>query len=345
MASLTVEELDRLTAELASFTRAGIPVPDGLRQLAKSLGYGRLAKVSGFLASQMEAGVPLSEALLRSPVPVPAEFASIIRCAEQSGDMRSILDFAADHSRRIQRHRAAIATTLVYPAAVVIAMYVIGMFILMFLVPKFKDIYDQLGAELPAPTVAIVELSNIFNHDFVVLVLTIILVSVLFRISFSSQARDRFYGFLGALPGFRNLAALSDTALFMKFIGRMTARGVPLHESLRAASMAVWLGRTRASLRAMAGAAEGGHMVAPLLSGEIPATAAWLFSQAEQRGDLPAACEGIADYCEDRFDRLSKRALAVIEPTLLLVVALIVGYLLVSMYLPLFNIPKLIGRE
>lgn len=343
MASLSVEELERLTADLASFARAGIPMPAGLRQMEQSLGRGKLRSVAAFLAQESEHGVPLSEAMLRAPVKIAPEFASVMRCAEQSGDLRAVLDFAADHARRMQRHRAAITTALVYPAFVVLALGISTMLMLVFIVPKFKDIYDQLGAELPAPTQLIVDASNLFAHNAHFILLP--LIALLLLVAFSREFRSRVYSGLGSLPGFRGLAALSDTALFMKFVGRMTARGIPLPDSLRAASTAVWLGRTRDSLRAMAGAAEGGHTVASLLSGEVPATAAWLFAQAEQRGDLPAACEGIADYCEDRFDRTSKRALAVLEPTLLLLVALTVAFLLISMYLPLFNIPRIVGRD
>src|SRR5688572_12551288 len=104
MARLSVDELERLTAELASFARAGIPMPQGLRQLEQSLGRGRLRAVAGYLAQEAERGVPLSDALQRSPIGVAPEFASVLRCAEQSGDLRSVLDFAADHARRIQRH-------------------------------------------------------------------------------------------------------------------------------------------------------------------------------------------------------------------------------------------------
>lgn len=343
MSALSVNELERLTADLASFARAGIPMPLGLRQLEQSLGHGNLRKVAGYLAEETEKGVPLSEALQRSPIPVAPEFASVMRCAEQSGDLRSVLDFAADHARRIQRHRAAISTTLVYPAFVLLALFLSGSFMLIFIVPKFKDIYDQLGAELPLPTQMVVEAANIMAHDGVYLL--VLVIGFIVACIFSRSFRSGVYNTVGAMPGFRGLASLSDTALFMKFVGRMTSRGIPLPDSLRAASTAVWLSRTRDSLRAMAGAAEGGHVVAPLLSGEVPATAAWIFSQAEQRGDLPAACEGIAEYCEDRFERLSKRALAVLEPTLLLLVALTVGFLLISMYLPLFNIPKIVGKD
>jgi type II secretory pathway component PulF len=96
-------------------------------------------------------------------------------------------------------------------------------------------------------------------------------------------------------------------------------------------------------LGSMAKAAAQGHKVGPLLAGRIPATAAWLFRQAEETGSLPEACTGIASYCEDRFDRVSKRSLTVLEIILLLCVSLVVGITIVSIYLPVFQIPKVVG--
>lgn len=343
MAQLNLNELDRLTADLASFSRAGIPMPEGLRQLERSLTPGRLRRVSAHLAAELERGVPLSTALTTSPVQVPQEFAAVLRCAETSGDIRPILDFAVEHSRHLRRHRSALVTTLVYPAMVVLMLVLCLSFVLIFIVPKFKDIYDQLGAELPLPTQILVSTGYFlaygpFGPLFILLLLALLLVGVF------PSLRNRAYRVMGRLPGFSGLTGLSDTAVFMKFVGYMTSRGVPLHDSLRAASLAMWHPRTRDMLRSMAGAAEGGHPVANHLSGQVPATAAWLFAQAEQHGNIPEACEGIAEYCEDRFERLSKRALAVIEPSLLLAVAMLVGMMLIAMYLPLFNIPKIVGR-
>jgi len=342
MAQLHIQELDRLTADLASFSRAGIPMPEGLRQLERTLGPGALREVTGHLALELERGVPLSQAFETSAVKVPPEYAALLRCAETAGDVRPILDFTVEHSRLLRRHRSALATALLYPAMVAIILFLCASFLLAFIVPKFKDIYDQLGAELPAPTQLMVNASQIFASApgfLLILVAVGLVVAVLLP-----PTREYLFQLLGHVPGLASLTALSDTALFMKTIAYMTSRGVPLPDTLRVASLAMWQPATRDTLRSMAGAAEGGHPVGPLLRGNIPATAAWLFTQAEQRGNLAEACEGIAHYCEDRFDRLSKRALAVIEPSLLLLVAIAVGTMVIAMYLPLFNIPKIVGK-
>lgn len=343
MTRLTHQELDRLTSDLGSFVRSGVPLPDGLRHLEQNLQRGPLKRVAAHLATELDRGVPLSAALESSPVAIPEEYTAVLKCAEISGDMGAVLDFAVDHSRRLQQHRSSVITALIYPVFILLTLITVGAFVLRYIVPKFVDIYNQLGAELPAPTQMLVALASFLAGPGIILLIAAAL--LLIAIAVSDHLRRRVAAFLTRMPGLRSLSALSDTAVFMKFIGRMTARGIPLPDSLRAASLAMWQPSTRASLCSMAGAAEGGHAVAPLLSPYVPATAAWLFEQAERRGDLPEACEGIADYCEDRFDRLSKHTTALLEPALILLVSLFIAVTVISLYLPLFNIGKIVGGE
>jgi type IV pilus assembly protein PilC len=344
MSGLTFEEQDRFVRELASLTRAGVPMPEGLSELSGMLEPGRLKVLTADLAEKVEQGKALSAAMLESTVEMPREFIALVQCGEISGEMCSVLEFAVEHSRRVKRHRSAMLTTLVYPTAVLIVTLLVAWFVSVMIVPKFKDIFDQIGAELPFITQGAVEISYVISHGFGGLIIAAVIVLIV-AMAAVPAIRDRLFVALCILPGFRDLVAISDTSLFMKFIEKMAGRGVPLHAALGAASLAVWQRETRESLVAMSEAAKQGHRVGSLLSGRVPSTAAWLFCQAEERGDLPATCGGIADYCEDRFERLSKYAVAVLEPLLLVLVAAGIGYLVVSLYLPLFSIPKMIGAD
>jgi type IV pilus assembly protein PilC len=129
----------------------------------------------------------------------------------------------------------------------------------------------------------------------------------------------------------------------MKFLERMLSRGVPLPAALGTGALAMNLPESRNALNAMSTAAVQGQKTGGHLGAATPAAAAWMYRQAEERGDLPATCGGIADYCEDRFERLSRRTIAVFEPFVILFVAVFVTLLVLSVYLPLFNIPKIIG--
>jgi type IV pilus assembly protein PilC len=345
MRQLSIADLERLITELSHFSKAGIAMPEGLYQLEKSLEPGLLKSTAGQLSGELQKGVRLSEALRKMEPAFPAELSAIVRCGEESGDLRSILEFTAQHSRKLSEHRAALFTAVIYPLIVLCLLVVVVLFIFLKIIPKFKEIYDQLGAELPGPTMLLVEINNVLLGTPLLLPAIMLAIVLTIAMLVWPDGRRRFQQNMASLPGFGGLTTLSDTSMFTKFVGFMTARGMALDESLRIASVTVWHPRMRNTLLTMADAAAKGIRVGPLLAGSIPATAAWLFEQAEMRGNLPDACSGISAYCDDRFDRLSKRVLSALEPMLLIMAAFIIGFIVVSLYLPLFNIPKIVGRD
>jgi type II secretory pathway component PulF len=233
---------------------------------------------------------------------------------------------------------------MVYPTLLVCVMIATFYFVLTYIMPKIHDIFNQLGAELPGITQGMIVLSalaaNPIGTGLAILAVLVLIASLVHR-----PFHDALYRLMGNMPGYRNLIALSDTAISMKFLERTLSRGVPLPTALSVGALAMQLAESRAALTRMSAAAEQGHEVGPLLSLSTPAVAAWLFRQAEARGDLPATCDGIASYCEDRFDRLSRRTVATLEPVLILLVGVGIALMLLSVYMPLFNIPKIIGVD
>jgi len=338
MAPLTHQELEQLGRDLASFARANIPMPEGLRQLSATLQSSRLRKVYMELAEAMARGTALSEAMRQTSVPLPADFAAAIACAEKSGDMISILNFTVEQARRIKRHHSAMITALVYPVTVMILALLIVYFITTVILPKFQDMFAQLGAErLPGPTHLLVSMAY-YLHGVRGFMVVALLVGALAGWLILAARRDMAPFLLRWVELFQPLMSLSDAAIMMRYLGVMVSRGVPLAGALRAASLSVWLKRTRRALLAMASASEKGHPVGPLLEGVVPPTAAYVFRQAEDRGNIADACDGIAEYCEDRFDANSVRIHGFIEPVLILMLGIIIGSIIICLYLPLFEI-------
>ncbi|MEQ8819708.1 MAG: type II secretion system F family protein [Sumerlaeia bacterium] len=341
MPALTLNELDRLTQELASLSRSDIPLPQGLRHLSQSLESGRLRTVAAESADELERGKSLADALAASSIQVPASYLALVRCAETTGDSRSLLEFAAEHSRRLRIHHAALATALLYPLLLTIGVMLLLTLLANTLVLEFFDIYAQLGAELPALTLLILNILRIFQGPGGI-ALALLLIGALVFVAATPHMRDRAFQMMNWVPGARSLTQLSDAGLVMKFLSVALKYGAPLPMALEAAELAVAEGRTRRHLRQMSEAAERGQPTAPHLSPGTPATAAYLYEQGEQRGDLAAACGGIADYCEARFDRLSRRTAALFEPLMVLGIGVFMAIMLISLYLPLFSIPKVV---
>lgn len=343
MARLTLDDLDRLSRELAHLARSGVSLPDGLRAFASSTQRGKLKSLAGQVAQSVQQGKPLSQALAETSPAPPPEYLYLVRAGERSGQLEPLLIFAADQARRMRRHRSALATAATYPFMVIIAAIIILFLLSNTFLPKLFDVYLQLGASsLPPMTQFIFDVSNIFNGGSGLIILAL-LVGLIVLLMLPS-VRDSAYRAMLRIPGLDVLSGLSDTTVVMRSLAALLSRGVPLNEALDVARLTVWENGFRKSLEQMARAAEKGQPTAPLLSSAVPSTAAWLYAEAERRGDLADACDGIAHYCEERFDRISVNSITVVEPLLIILLGLLIGVVVISCYLPLFTIPKVMGN-
>lgn len=344
MAKMTLDDLDHFSRELAHLTQSGAPLPEGLKSFSNSMRRGRLKTVSAEAAQSMQRGKSLSQSLEETSVGVPPEFIHLVRSGETSGDLGSILTFAADQARRVKRHRAALATAFSYPIFVLITVALVFYLFSKTLMPKFADIYLQLGAaQLPPVTQFILDVGYFFRGTSGS-ILGVGLIG-LFLLQFMPEMRDRHYRLMLKVPGMSLLATLSDTSAAMRTLSSMLSRGVPMSDALRTSKLVVWDADFRHSLEEMAVAAEQGHATGEHFSQKAPPTAAWLYGEAERRGDLAQACDGIARYCEEWFDRISVRSIAIVEPLLIVILGVLMGVLIISMYLPLFMIPKVMGMQ
>lgn len=341
MGTLGYPQLEFMTREMASLARANIPLPEGLNQLAAAADSRRMREAYYQIAGALEQGQPLSGALASAAA--PPEFVAAIQCAEVSGDMADVLEFAIEHCRRVDRFYARLATLVLYPLLIVSIAAPIITVLCMVVVPRFEDIFAQLGAELPAPTQVVLQASHLLQNG---LGLGILAGSLLVLAWTCSPLFKRGMPFLlQRLPFFKDLLLLSDLAMLMRFFERMLRRGLPLPVVLRAASLAVWGARLRGRLFMMAVRAEQGIMVFNTLQGVIPALPLHLLQQAERRGDLVETCPGVARYCEERFTLRADAKLVMLEPILVVFLGALIGGIVVALYLPLFNLPKLIGNK
>ena len=343
MARLTHQEIDRFAQELGSFVRSGMPLPDALHELASHVPPGRLQQLSREAAQATQQGTPLAEALRKSTITVPREFIALIECGEITGDMRSILDYAMQHARRVTRFRSALLTGIVYPVMLLVLLILVLAFIANFVIPYFIKIFEDLRVPLPMTTDIVFSTSPLFQGALGAIVVSLLILLLVLPLMMQSS-REPILSFVSQLPGFSVLTATGDTAIYTRFLAEMLPRGVPLPMALQAAALAVTRNRTRLSLRRMSKAAEQGNAAHEYLDTHTPATAAFLFRQGEESGRLAESCAAISDYCEDRFERLGKYTMATFEPALIFIIAVVVAFVIFSIYMPLFSIPKVVGK-
>ncbi len=341
MSKLSSNDLERLSQELASLARTKIPLPDGLRNLSSALRDSELKKVVSEIAAGLDQGKTLADSMRQFESSLPKEYIQIIECAESSGDLGDSLYQVLEHGRMRKRHRSELGTALFYPVAVVITIVGIFLFFATYINPLFVEIYTQLGAELPLITTLMITLSQMFS-GLTGLVVAVLVFFLFFFFAFSHYTRQIRFQIVSIIPGLGNLMALSDTAIVMRFLGIMLKQGVPLPKALRAAELSASHPAYKRSLKTMAEKAEQGGEISDVVPGEMPATAFFMFSRGEQRGELGEACHDIATYCEERFQLVSRRCTSILEPLLVLFISLFIGVAIISLYLPLFSIPRLV---
>jgi type II secretory pathway component PulF len=343
MPQLDPRDLDRLTSELASLVRTGIPMPQGLRRLSTDLSTGHLRTLVNDAAAATERGEQLSDAIAKSQVGVPPEFIAFLKCAESSGDSHALLDFAVEHGRRVSRHREFIASAIFYPCILMIALVCIALFHAQMGQGKQLDIFTQVSFERGSALTRMAMTFGEFMRSTTGYTFSGLFIALFAAPLVSRRVRNALLKQIEHMPLVEGLVVTSDTALWSKFVGAMLAKGVPVPLALSAASMAVSSSSTRRALTAMARTAEQGAPLSNSLPKSMPTAAAYIFRQGEERGSLASACTGISDYCEDRFDLLSRRASALLEPVLLVIVGVSILVFLVVSYAPLFDFPKLVG--
>jgi len=342
MATLTVDELEKLTREIASLSRAGIPVSDGLRRVSREAASARYVRLSNQLADGLDEGLSLGQAFAKcTPTPSP-DFVALVECAEAATDFQQAIDIIVNHARRHRRQRALITSSLIYPIIMVMFCTLLVYFIAIFIVPRFEDVFVRLGVELPTLTLFMVGISNQLQGATGVL-FAILIFGPCIAFLFSIHFREMAFSVMRVFPTYRYILANSDTALMARFLSLMLQRGVELPRILAVAAAAAWDPRTRHEINIMKNRATQGLPLSDALPSLMPATAAWIFRNGEQRGQLAEACESVAELCEERFELVNLRITVFLEPIIIVMVGLIMAGVIIGLYLPIFSIPRLVS--
>ena len=343
MTALSFQQLERLSQELSSLSKAGIPIPEGLHKLSAECGPGYFATLAKQLATSMEQGKSVSQSLRACKPSPPESYIALIECAETAGDFRQAMDVIVEHSRRHRLHRSMITTTLIYPMIVITFALIVFALVAYVVIPLFDQIFVQLGAELPGLTQLIFHVADFVRGPIGALII-LLLVGLLLGFIFIPRINDYVFQAATLVPSYRLVIGNSDAVILSRFMALMMEKGVETTRILDVAATAVWDQQTAKDIRAMRERAAQGQSMAEALPRYMPATAAWLFRQGEERGQLIDACRSISDLCEDRFQVASQRISIILEPVLIIVVTLVIAFMVIGLYLPLFQIPKLVGN-
>lgn len=334
------------TRQLATLIGAGLPLVKSLYTLYEQLEPGRLRETVGKVAAEVEGGTTFSEAMARYPGVFPPLFISMVRAGEVGGLLDEILKRLAEFLEKQERFRSRVRSALMYPVFVMgIAMTVL-VILMAFVVPTFVKMFGELGGALPLPTQLLIATSHLIRQWWAVLaaalVLAVVAVRLTLRVPSVRLVVDRW---LLRVPVAGRLIHQVAVARFARTLGTLLTSGVPILKALDVVQETVGNLVIRQALEQVRrGLKEGNSVAGPLeASGVFEPIVVRMVAVGEETGSLDKMLTTIGDSFEEEVDIAVTGLTALLEPLLIVFLGLVVGFIVISMFLPMFSLARLIG--
>ncbi len=337
----TLQELATFTTQLANLLKSGMPLTVALNSMTHLESKGIPAGVSRDLKQEVTEGRGLSEAMAKQPRIFSDLYVNMVRAGEQSGSLEQVLRRMADHFSQFAEVQAKFKSALIYPAMVCCVGAGIVAFFMFFMMPKFMEIFNGFGVELPLPTKMLMGFSTFFIHYWWLLGLAMIVVIILFkRFQASEEGARRIDGWKMTAPIVGKVVKLNLFGQFARTLGTLLQNGVPVLTALKITEQVLSNRLIKEAIAKTREAVTDGKTLAqPLGQSKLfPQLMVDLVRIGEETGDVPGSLNNLADTFESELQIGLRVMTQLIEPLLIIVMALIVGFLLVSILLPLFRL-------
>jgi type IV pilus assembly protein PilC len=331
--------------QFATMINSGLSLIRALAILTEQTENPQLAKVVNDVRLDVERGSALSVALGRHPKVFNRLYVAMVKSGEAGGVLDSVLLRLADTIEKQVELRRKIRSAMTYPIVVLSICTLIATAMLLFIVPQFKAIYADLGGELPLPTKVLISISGLLRKFFPIFVLLGIGAFWLFRRWAKSPAgKPKWDAFKLRVPVFGALTRKAALARFSRTLAALTRSGVGILEALDIVAETAGNEVVSTAVRETQGAVKRGDTLArPLAQHEVfPAMVVQMIAVGEETGALDEMLDKIADFYDQEVAATVDALTSLIEPMLIVVMGVIVGGMIISLYLPMFNIIKLI---
>ena len=331
------------TRQLSTLISAGLPLLRSLRTLSKQEKNANLRKIMANLAESVEGGTTFSEALSQHPKAFNKLYVNMVKAGELGGVLEVVLTRLAEFAEKSQRIRGKVTSAMVYPIVVLTIAVGIVTFLMLFIVPKFEAIFkDMLGGRpLPAITQIIMDLSRFIQGNFLLIAGVLVVLGVGFRFALRmpgvSAAMDNLKL---KLPLFGDMLTKTSVARFSRTLGTLVSSGVPILQALQITRDTAGNERVGAAIESIHdNVKEGESMVAPMEASQIfPPMVVSMVQVGEETGQLPDMLTKVADVFEEEVDTAVAGLTSLLEPVMIVLLALIVGTIVVALFLPLITI-------
>jgi type II secretory pathway component PulF len=338
---MNLRDVLMLTGELSDLLSSGMKLGNALNTLSKRRSEKGQDKIIADLRDEIIQGSSLSEALSRWPETFSPLYVSMVRAGEASGALAEALIRLRDHYERVLEARETVGMALIYPAIIMVLGSGTLVFAMLFVVPRFTSIFEELGSTLPLATRILIKFSSILGHYGVFILVGIIALSILLRRSLRTESGKRTWHRLQLrIPVMRDIVACNAFSHFARTLGALLQNGVPVLKALTIVEETVGnVVIAREIHEARDRVTDGSSISGPLASGKVfPSMLTDMLAVGEQTGDITSALNNIARRYDNELDRHVKILTTVLEPIMMVVMAVMVGYMAIAMLLAVFDL-------
>jgi type IV pilus assembly protein PilC len=343
---ITDMDITFFTRQLATMMKAGVPLLQAFDIVAKGHSNPSVTKLLLDIKTEVETGSSLATAFRKYPLYFDGLFCNLVAAGEQAGILDTLLDRLATYKEKILAIKGKIKKALFYPISILVVAFIITAVIMIFVIPAFKDLFSNFGADLPAPTLFVMNLSDIFVKYWYIIFGGLAGGFWLFFNTWKRNEKMQFFMdrlFL-KMPIFGEVIRKATIARWTRTLATMFAAGVPLVEALDsvggAAGNRVYANATK---RIQSDVSTGTSLtVAMQNSGVFPNMVLQMCAIGEESGALDGMLSKVADFYEREVDDAVDALASLMEPLIMAVLGVIIGGLVIAMYLPIFKMGQAI---
>jgi len=342
---VSLGDLVMFTRQLATMVDAGIAIVQSLQALADQTANKVMRDTIHDVCARVEGGESFSEALQKHPKAFNRLYISMVAAGEKGGLLAEILARLATYLENSDRLRKKVKTALMYPSAVTVVAICITTFLLVKVIPTFKDIYAGFGAQLPGPTQFMINLSDIVKNYLIVLIAgAVLLVWGWFYFIKTKSGREFWDGRRIKLPIFGVIAHKICLARFTRTLASLVRSGVPILEVLQIVSQTVGNVVMEKAIKTAATDIERGEGISAALAKNpiFPSMVIRMISAGEQTGNIDTMLERVANFLDEEIESTLSGLMSLIEPLLIVFLGVVIGGMVICMFLPIFNLANIV---
>ena len=332
--------------EFLVLIKSGLPIIQAFDTILERIDKGRLAEVLEIIRDDIKGGSSLSDAFERHPSAFSHLYIASIRAGERTGDLPQTIRRYITFLKKTEGFRKKVLTALFYPAILLTVAFFAITLLLVYVVPTFSQVYADAGSRLPLPTLILINFTSVLKRYFPVLVGLVFLGVYFFRRWVAtSPGRYAVDAFALKIPAIGDIFSKYAIVSFTRTLATILESGIPIVEALKMAlgtlNNKVLEGRLAIAIRRV----EEGVSLSVAIDGArlMPSLALRMLSVGESTGSLEEMLESISDYFEEELDQRLHLLSTAIEPAIMVIMGVVIGTIIVTMYLPIFKIAGTVG--